>query len=81
LEVSRTPFSPDDLQVQLRHVQGTGGLIRLQLERFDTKESIEAEVTREQFRALALEPADVVYVRPKAMRVFAEGGGALDYQI
>ena len=80
LEVSRTPYGPDDLQAQLRHVQGTGGLIRLQFERLDTKEPIEAEVTREQFRELALEPADLVYVRPKAMRVFVEGQ-ALDYQI
>jgi sulfate/thiosulfate transport system ATP-binding protein len=80
LEVSRRPFGPDDLQARLSHVQGTGGLIRLQLERVDSRELIEAEVTREQFRSLGLEAADLVYLRPKAMRVFLEGE-ALDYQI
>jgi sulfate transport system ATP-binding protein len=80
LEVSPQQFGPDDLRARLRHVHGTGGLLRLELERSDTRERIEAELTRETFRDLGIQTGDEVYVRPKTMRIFVEGQPN-DYQI
>jgi sulfate transport system ATP-binding protein len=80
LEVNAVQAGPDDLLTQLRYVHGTGGMIRLELERLDSGERLEAQLPRERFRELALQVGDNVFVRPRNMRVFVENQ-TLDYQI
>ncbi len=80
LEVNAVQAGPDDLLTQLRYVHGTGGMIRLELERLDSGERMEAQLPRERFRELALQVGDNVFVRPRNMRVFVENQ-TLDYQI
>jgi len=53
---------------------------RLELERLDSGAALEAELTRERYRELALQVGEKVFVRPRSMRVFVEGE-PLDYQI
>jgi sulfate/thiosulfate transport system ATP-binding protein len=76
LEVLRSPNGHPTLKAQVRQVLPAGPFVRLKLEREDTGDSMEAEITRDQFRELALQPGDQVHVRPKKFRVFLE-----DYSI
>ncbi|TLM68141.1 MAG: sulfate/molybdate ABC transporter ATP-binding protein [Deltaproteobacteria bacterium] len=80
IEVSREQTGPDAIAAVIGHIHGAGGLPRLELERLDNHLQVEAELTRDRLRELALQVGDRVYIRPKSMRVFVEGQ-PLDYQI
>jgi len=78
--VSRERTSPEEIEAVVGHIHGAGGLPRLELERLDNREHVEAELTRDHFRELALQVGDRVFIRPRSMRVFVKGQ-PLDYQI
>ena len=80
IEVSRTCSSDEEIEAVVSHIHGAGGMPRLELERLDNHERVEAELTRDRFRELALQVGERVFIRPKSMRVFVEGQ-PLDYQI
>jgi sulfate transport system ATP-binding protein len=80
---------PHDLEVQLnpngttfevlvRHIVSVGPVVRLELERKDNGDRIEAELTRERFGELGVKTGDAVHVKPKKLKVFVE---ELDYSI
>lgn len=56
------------LRASVLHVQAIGPLVRVEVEH--DGEIIEAELTREQHQQLALASGDVVWLRPRALRVF-----------
>jgi sulfate transport system ATP-binding protein len=76
IEINRTRQSPEEIEACVRHIQGAGAVARFELERLDTFELIEAELTRERHRELELREGDMVFLRPRNMRVFLG-----DYQI
>ncbi|HEY6838812.1 MAG TPA: sulfate ABC transporter ATP-binding protein [Geobacteraceae bacterium] len=76
IEISRTRTSGEEIEAVIRHIQGAGAVARLEVERLDTGEAIDAELTRERHRELALRQGEKVFIRPRNIRVF---GG--DYQI
>ena len=76
IDVSRQPFSPDDIHAEVRFVHAAGALIRVELARVDSGEPLEAQMDRERLRDLALAAGDRVWLRPKNMQVFVD-----DYQI
>jgi sulfate transport system ATP-binding protein len=80
IEVSRERSDDEAIAAVVSHLHAAGGMPRLELERLDNRERIEAELTRERFRELALQVGETVFIRPRSMRVFVEGE-ALDYQI
>jgi len=55
----------------VRYVNAVGPLVKVELERHDHTELIEAELTQERFRELQLTPAQHVHVYPRNVRVFA----------
>jgi len=55
----------------VRYVNAVGPLVKVELERNDHTELIEAELTQERFRELKLTPAQHVHVYPRNVRVFA----------
>lgn len=74
---------PHDLEVQLRpngttvealvrHVASVGPVVRLELERRDNGDRIEAELTRERFGELKVQAGDAVHVKPRKLKVFLE---------
>jgi len=71
IEINRQRRSPEEIEAQIRFIQGAGAVARLELERLDTRELIEAELTRERYRELGLREGERVFVRPRNMRVFA----------
>ncbi|NJC87109.1 MAG: sulfate ABC transporter ATP-binding protein [Desulfuromonas sp.] len=80
IEVERTRSSVEEIEAVIVHIHGAGGMPRLELERLDNHERIEAELTRDRFRELALQTGERVFIRPRNLRVFVEGQH-LDYQI
>lgn len=55
----------------VRYVNAVGPLVKVELERNDHTELIEAELTQERFRELKLTLAQHVHVYPRNVRVFA----------
>jgi sulfate transport system ATP-binding protein len=71
IEINRQRQSPEEIEAQIRFIQGAGAVARLELERLDTLEMIEVEMTRERYRELNLREGEKVFLRPRNMRVFA----------
>jgi sulfate transport system ATP-binding protein len=70
IEINRQRRSPEEIEAHIRFIQGAGAVARLELERLDTREMIDAELTRERYRELGLREGEKVFVRPRNMRVF-----------
>jgi sulfate transport system ATP-binding protein len=70
IEINRQRHSPEEIEARIRFIQGAGAVARLELERLDTLEMIEAEMTRERYRELGLAEGEKVFLRPRNMRVF-----------
>lgn len=56
----------------ISYVHAIGPLVRLELQRIDHTELIEAELTQERFRELGLAQGDQVFVYPRNVRVFID---------
>ncbi len=54
------------------YIHAIGPLVRLELTRVDQTELIEAELTQERFRELAIEQGGNVFIYPRNVRVFLE---------
>lgn len=54
----------------VNHIHAVGPLVRLELQRTDHTELIEAELTQERFRELGLVQGSNVYIHPRNMRIF-----------
>ena len=63
----------------VRHIHPVGAVVRLELERHDNGAYLEAELTRDQFRDLALKGGEQVHVKPRKLQVFV--GDELDFSI
>jgi sulfate transport system ATP-binding protein len=74
LQVTLKPDSDESVAATVLQIRGAGPFVRLELDRLDTGESIEAELPREAFRALGLEVGQQVYVKPRSLRVWIEPG-------
>ncbi|MRR56384.1 MAG: sulfate ABC transporter ATP-binding protein [Deltaproteobacteria bacterium] len=76
IEINRSRQGSEEIEAVVRRIQGAGAVARFELERLDTREIIEAELTKERYRELGLRSGEKVFVKPRNMRVFAQ-----DYQI
>jgi sulfate transport system ATP-binding protein len=76
LEIERSSNGSGSLPAVVRHVQKLGPMVRVGLALAGTGEELEAELTREQYRALEVRGGERVFVRLRNVRVFTE-----DYQI
>ena len=71
------PDGDDSIAATVEHVATRGSVIRVELAT-GKERTIEADLTREQLRDLALEKGQGVYVRPTALRVFETGDRAAE---
>ncbi|MRR56560.1 MAG: ATP-binding cassette domain-containing protein, partial [Deltaproteobacteria bacterium] len=76
IEINRSRQINEEIEAVVRRIQGAGAVARFELERLDTREIIEAELTKERYRELGLRSGEKVFIKPRNMRVFAQ-----DYQI
>jgi sulfate transport system ATP-binding protein len=70
LEVVREKNGLGGIEARIRDVRRIGPIVRLELERADGGEPIEAELTRERYLAGAWREGERVWVRPQHPRVF-----------
>ncbi len=76
IEINRVRRSEDEIEARILYIQGAGAVARFELERLDTLEIIDAELTRERYRELGLREGENVFIKPRNLRVFVD-----DYQI
>jgi len=69
VELALTPNGGSAIPAAVRHVRPRGAVVRLELDRLDESETIDAEVSRDRFLELALEKGDRVYVSPRGARL------------
>ena len=78
LEISRGGENrgPDDGAViaSIRFIGSAGPVVRLELERDDTAQPLEAEITRDRFRELDLKVGEKVSVTPRRLTTFDVAG-------
>lgn len=58
------------IEAVVRDVRAVGSLVRLELDRTDSDEVIDAELTMERYNDLGLQEGERVFVRPRNLRVF-----------
>ena len=73
LDLSRhTNGRSDAVVATVRYIGAAGPVVRLELQREDTGNSLDAEISRERFRELKLSVGDKVDVTARNLRVFAD---------
>jgi len=72
IDISRTPDVPAAVRAAIRHVYGVGPVVKLELQRLDNGDLLEAEIARPHFQSLELVLGDTVFVAPRNLKVFAE---------
>ncbi len=76
LEIERSHADSSSVEAVIRRIHSIGPIVRVELERGDTVESLDAELTRDVYQRLALKVGETVFVRARKFRVFVD-----DYQI
>jgi sulfate transport system ATP-binding protein len=76
IEIQRQRNGGSTIEATVRHISSVGPVVRLELERSDNGERLEAELPRERFDELALQTGESVHVKPRKLQVFVS-----DYSI
>jgi ABC-type sulfate/molybdate transport systems ATPase subunit len=71
-DIVRQRDGRDGIEVVVRHVLGAGPRVRLELERRDGHGVLEADLSRETYRALDLRVGGAAFARPRALRVYVD---------
>jgi sulfate/thiosulfate transport system ATP-binding protein len=72
VEITREPPEGNGvIAAYVEHVGFAGAVVNVLLRRLDDQATVEAELTRDRYRELALKQAERVYVRVRNARVFA----------
>jgi sulfate/thiosulfate transport system ATP-binding protein len=74
IEIERYSPGLNGLQVQLSRLLVVGPTARLELERDDSAEILEAEIPAARARSLNLKIGETLLVRPRRMQVFVDAG-------
>jgi sulfate transport system ATP-binding protein len=78
IEILLEPDGEDAIAATVEHVVTRGSVIRVELATTESTQTIEADLTRERLKDLALEKGQGVYVRPTALRVFGASDRAAE---
>ncbi|MCB5186683.1 sulfate ABC transporter ATP-binding protein [Methylobacillus caricis] len=74
IEVFTEPNGEQTLQAIVSYIHAAGPSVRLELQPVNESDTIEAEISRERFRELALNQGAHVYLKPRRVQVFLETG-------
>lgn len=72
IDIRREPENGSTFAATVVHIHAIGPVVRLELARADASEYVEAELTRERFRELALSEGEQIFVKPHRLRVFLD---------
>lgn len=70
--IERKSSGSSSIESIIQHIHAIGPVVRIEVKRKDIQESIEVELTKEQFLNLHLSLGDIVFVKPKELKVFFE---------
>ena len=71
IEINKEPRADQPgFEAVVSYIHAIGPLVRLELQRTDQTELIEAELTQERFRELAITQGENVFIYPRNIRVF-----------
>jgi sulfate/thiosulfate transport system ATP-binding protein len=70
IEILRHSDNDSSFQATINYIHAVGSVVRIELERHDTKAYVEVEITRERYDYLKLNEGETVYLRPHNLRVF-----------
>lgn len=70
IQIDKVKLSNGTVGAKIIHIHIVGPIVQIELKREDTGEYLEAELTKEHYNDLVLNKGDVVYIRPKQMKVF-----------
>lgn len=70
VDLARVPNGAPAIETVLRHARRFGPVVRLELDRVDDGQIIEAEVSRARFEELGISQGERVYVKPRSARLF-----------
>lgn len=71
IEIQRVSGDGSAFKVEIANIQPIGAIVRLELRREEEgAEIIEAELSRERFRELALHAGETVWIKPRALKIF-----------
>jgi sulfate transport system ATP-binding protein len=76
IDIFRDASVEGALPATVEHVAPRGAMVRVELSTSAASGTVEAQLTREQSRDLALHPGQVVYIRPRSLRVFEKASQA-----
>jgi sulfate transport system ATP-binding protein len=76
LVIERETSENGSIAAEVKQIHAVGPVVRITLALNGNHGAVEAELTRDTFKNLALERGEKVFVRPRNVRVFVE-----DYQI
>lgn len=76
MDLSRHPADANAISANICHIFGVGSVVKLELQRKDTGDLLEAELTRQQYQQLKPQLGETIFVTPRKLRVFVE-----DYSI
>jgi len=72
LTIAKSRNGHASIEAKVQHINPVGPTIRLELERTEDKQPIDAEITREQFQTETYSVGDIVYVTPKNVGIFID---------
>ncbi|ROH84458.1 sulfate ABC transporter ATP-binding protein [Pseudomethylobacillus aquaticus] len=72
IDIQKERGSQPAFEATVTYVHAIGPLVRLELQRADNTELIEAELTRERFRELDITEGARVFIQPRNVRVFLD---------
>ncbi|MDA8234100.1 MAG: sulfate ABC transporter ATP-binding protein [Clostridia bacterium] len=69
-EIEREARGNELIPAHILFIRAVGPVVHLELKREDTGELVEAELSKERYRELALKTGETVYVKPKDLKIF-----------
>lgn len=70
IEISLEPRENEFISAEIVFMRAVGPIVNIEMKRLDNGEYIEAEISKEIYRALQLKERQTVYVKPKDFKVF-----------
>jgi len=70
IEVEREPKGQEFIPARILFIRAVGPTVHLELKREDSSDLVEVELSKARFQALALKSGELVFVRPKDLKIF-----------
>ena len=70
IDIESEQTSADQVAAKITHIHLVGPIVQIELHQVDEAHYLEAQITKERYRQLQLEKGQIVYIRPKQLRVF-----------